>query len=75
MSSMPEIIVARHAGMEVLGLSVIANINDPDQMQPILLEEIIAAAAAVEPMLANLVVEIIHRIYEGNSDQDKQKTT
>lgn len=71
MSSMPEIIVARHANMEVLGLSVIANINDPDQMQPIILEEIIAAAAAVEPELANLVVEIIHRIYEGNSDQDK----
>ena len=61
MSSIPEIIVARHAGMDVLGLSVISNVNDPDRMQPIILEEIIAAASMVEPQLARLIVEIIRR--------------
>ncbi len=63
MSSIPEIIVARHAGMDVLGLSVISNVNDPDQMQPIILEEIIAAAGIVEPQLERLIIEIIRRIY------------
>ena len=61
MSSIPEILVARHAGIDVLGLSVISNVNDPDRMQPIILEEIIAAAAAVEPQLERLIVEIIRR--------------
>lgn len=59
MSSIPEIIVARHGGMEVLALSVISNVNDPERMQPILLEEIIAAAARVEPQLERLIVAII----------------
>jgi len=63
MSSIPEIIVARHAGMDVLGLSVIANVNDPDHMQPIILEEIIAAAEAVGPQLERLILEIIRGIH------------
>ncbi|MBW6520120.1 MAG: purine-nucleoside phosphorylase [Desulfoarculaceae bacterium] len=63
MSSIPEIIVARHAGMDVLGLSVISNVNDPDRMQPIILEDIIAAANAVEPQLERLILEIIRSIY------------
>ncbi len=63
MSSIPEIIVARHADMDVLGLSVISNVNDPDKMQPIILEEIIAAAEAVGPQLERLLIEITRRIY------------
>jgi purine-nucleoside phosphorylase len=65
MSSIPEIIVARHAGMDVLALSVISNVNDPDRMQPIILEEIIAAAAAVQPQLERLIIEVIRRIHAG----------
>jgi hypothetical protein len=54
--------------MDVLALSVISNVNDPDRMQPILLEEIIAAAMAVQPQLEHLIVEIIRRIHaEKNS--------
>jgi purine-nucleoside phosphorylase len=67
MSSIPEIIVARHAGMDVLALSVISNVNDPDRMQPILLEEIIAAAMAVQPQLEHLIGEIIRRIHAGKT--------
>lgn len=67
MSSIPEIIVARHGGMDVLGLAVIANVNDPGNMQPIILEEIIAAAAAVQPQLERLIVEIIRRVHAGNN--------
>ncbi len=62
MSSVPEIIVARHGGMDVLGLSVVSNVNDPDNFQPIVLEEIIATAEAMEPKLEQLIVEIAGRI-------------
>ena len=59
MSSVPEILVALHAGMRVLGLSVVANVNDPDNFQPILLEEIIAAARRAEPRLQQLILHIL----------------
>lgn len=61
MSSIPEIIVAIHAGMKVLGLSVVANVNDPDNLQPILLDDIIENAAKTEPKLQKLISEIIAR--------------
>ncbi len=62
MSSVPEAIVAIHAGMKVLGLSVISNVNDPDNFQPILLEDVIATANFTTPRLANLVAEVIKKI-------------
>lgn len=61
MSSIPEILVAVHAGMRVLGLSVVANVNDPDNLQPILLDEIVQRARETEPLLQDLIVEIIAR--------------
>ena len=64
MSTVPEVLVARHAGMEVLGLSVVSNINDPDNFQPILIEDILAAAAQVTPQLQQLVVEVVGRLPE-----------
>lgn len=59
MSSVPEILVALHAGMRVLGLSVVANVNDPDHFKPILLEEIIASAKKAEPRLQQLIIHIL----------------
>jgi len=59
MSSLPEILVARHAGLRVLGLSVVANVNDPDNFAPILLDDIVAAAARVEPRLQQLILNIL----------------
>jgi purine-nucleoside phosphorylase len=61
MSSLPEILVALHAGMEVLGLAVVANVNDPDNLQPILLEDIVRKARETEPLLLSLIAEIITR--------------
>ena len=66
MSSVPEVIVAIHAGMEVLGLSVVSNVNDPDNLQPIILEDIIETAAQVEPQLEKLIVETVNRIQGDN---------
>ena len=45
--------------MEVLGLSVIANVNDPDHFKPILLEEIIASAKQAEKRLIGLVKDFL----------------
>ena len=63
MSSVPEIITAIHGGLDVLGLSVVSNVNDPDNFQPILIEDILAAAAAVQPLLEQLIIEIIHQMH------------
>jgi purine-nucleoside phosphorylase len=62
MSTVPEVIVAKHASMRVLGLSAIANINDPDNFAPILLEEIIAAAGEIQPALQKLLQEVLRII-------------
>lgn len=59
MSSVPEILVALHAGMRVLGLSVVANVNDPDKFQPILIDEIVAAARKAEPRLQQLIINTL----------------
>ena len=62
MSSVPEVITALHGGMRVLGLSVVANVNDPDNFVPILLDDIVQAAAKAEPRLQQLICEIIQEL-------------
>ncbi len=59
MSTVPEVIVARHAGMRVLALSVIANVNDPDNFKPILIDEVIRASRDAEPHLHRLIQEVL----------------
>lgn len=61
MSSIPEILVAAHSGMNILGLSVVANVNDPDNLQPIMLDDIIQTAQNTEPILQKLIAEIVAR--------------
>jgi purine-nucleoside phosphorylase len=62
MSTIPEVIVAVHAGLRVLGLSVITNVNDPNNYQPAPLEQVIATAKGAEPTLVRLVEEILRRM-------------
>lgn len=62
MSSVPEVLVARHGSMQVLGLSLISNVNDPDNFQPILLEDIIREGERAASRLEQLIVEFIRRI-------------
>ena len=62
MSTVPEVIVAIHAGMRVLGLSVVANVNDPDNLKPIILEEIIAETKRAEGRLSQLLLAILPEI-------------
>jgi purine-nucleoside phosphorylase len=62
MSSVPEVITALHGGLRVLGLSVVANVNDPDNFEPILLEDIVQAAGRAEPRLQALICEIVRGV-------------
>lgn len=62
MSTVPEVIVAVHAGLRVLGLSVLANINDPDDFRPILLEEIVAETRKAEERLLLLLLAVLDEI-------------
>ena len=62
MSTVPEVIVAKHAGLRVLGISVVANINDPDNFKPIILEDVIEQTAKVEKKFQQLVLEVIKEL-------------
>ncbi len=62
MSTVPEVIVARHQGTKVLGLSIITDMGLPDAMGPMNMEHIIAAAHKTEPMLTELVAKVVERM-------------
>ena len=59
MSTVPEVIVAAHAGLRVLGCSTITDMCLPDALGPVNIEEIIATANRAEPKLRELVLGII----------------
>ncbi len=62
MSTVPEVIVARHMGMRVLGLSIITDACLPDALEPVDVSRIIAAAGAAEPHLTRLVERVVGQI-------------
>jgi purine-nucleoside phosphorylase len=59
MSTVPEVIVAVHAGLRVLGISVLSNLNLPDAMAPIAIEAIIDTVARAEPQLVELLLGVM----------------
>lgn len=62
MSTVPEVIVAVHGGMRVLGISIITDSCLPDALEPTSLNEIIAVARAAEPGLTSLVAGVLARL-------------
>jgi purine-nucleoside phosphorylase len=62
MSTVPEVIVAVHAGMRVLGLSIITDMCLPDHLEPATVEKIIAVANGAEPQLTRLVTGVLERL-------------
>jgi purine-nucleoside phosphorylase len=62
MSTVPETIVAVHAGMRVLGLSIITDMCDPDALEPATVERIIAVANGAEPSLTTVVRGVLERL-------------
>jgi len=62
MSTVPEVIVARHQGSKVLGLSIVTDMGLPDALGPMNLEKILRTAAEAEPKLKRLIVRALERI-------------
>lgn len=62
MSTVPEVIVARHVGLRVLGLSIISDMALPDALEPVDVSKIIATAQEAEPVLTQLVRAVVARL-------------
>ncbi len=61
-STVLEVIAAVHAGMRVLGLATITNINDPDNPVAATVEDIIAVAGRAAPVLAKIIRTVVEQI-------------
>jgi purine-nucleoside phosphorylase len=59
MSTVPEVLVAVHAGMRCVGFSVITDMCLADALKPANVEEIIAVANEAEPRLTTLVKGVL----------------
>lgn len=62
MSTVPEAIVAVHAGMRVLGFSVVTDMCLPDHLEPVDLPRILATAAKAGPRLARILLGVVGRL-------------
>jgi purine-nucleoside phosphorylase len=62
MSTVPEVTVARHGGMRVLGLSTISNKANLDGDTITSHEEVLAAGRIVLPRLTNLILGVLRRL-------------
>jgi len=62
MSTVPEIIVANHLNIETVAVSVLTDECDPDNLQPVNIEEIISIAGEAEPKMITLFKELIKQL-------------
>lgn len=63
MSTVPEVLVAVHGGMRVLGLSVVTDMCLPDALEPVELSDILATAAEAEPKLRTIVRQTLAALW------------
>jgi purine-nucleoside phosphorylase len=59
MSTVPEVIVCRHAGIRVLGISIVTDMCLPDALAPISLPDILEVASKAEEKLRRLVAKVV----------------
>ena len=59
MSTVPEVIVAVHAGLSVVGFSIVTDMCLPDALEAADVAQIIATANAAEPNLTKLVLGVL----------------
>jgi purine-nucleoside phosphorylase len=62
MSTVPEVVVAVHAGMRTLGISIITDQCLPDALEPADIGRIIATAGRAEPSLTRLIASMAERV-------------
>lgn len=62
MSTVPEVIVARHMGMRVLGLTIVTDLCLPDALEPADVATIIRTAAEAEPHLTAVIRDVVGQL-------------
>jgi len=62
MSTVLEVIAARHHGLKVLGFSAISNVNDPQDMQPAPIELVIKNASRAGQDLGRIIAAVLARV-------------
>ena len=62
MSTVPEVLVAVHAGMKVLGFSIVTDLCLPDALEPVKIEHILAVAIEAEGKLRTIVKLVLERM-------------
>ncbi len=62
MSTVPEVIVARHMGIPVCAVSVVTDECDPDNLQPVDISEIIETAGKADEKLSSLFASLIETL-------------
>ena len=62
MSTVPEVLVAVHGGMRVLGVSIITDMCVPETLEPASLERILAVAGSAEPKMTELIAGVIAKL-------------
>jgi purine-nucleoside phosphorylase len=61
MSTVPEVIVARHCGIKVFGISIITDLGDVETPVEVSHEEVQIAANAAQPLMTEIMREMIKR--------------
>ena len=62
MSTVPEVIVANHLRLPIVAVSVLTDECDPDNLQPVNIQDIIDIAEKTEPKMVKLFRELIKNI-------------
>ena len=65
LSTIQEVIAAVHAGMKILGLSIITNINDPDNPSPASVAAILDVASQAAPVVDQIIFELVRGLPDG----------
>ena len=61
MSTVPEVLVGVHMGMEILGIACVTDVCDPDHLEPVDIKEIIRVAGEAGPRLDQLLEAAINK--------------
>ncbi|WP_291867065.1 purine-nucleoside phosphorylase [Maribacter sp.] len=62
MSTVPEVIVANHLRLPIVAVSVLTDECDPDNLQPVNIQEIINIAGKAEPKMIKLLKELMKQL-------------
>ncbi|MEO0468713.1 MAG: purine-nucleoside phosphorylase [Bacteroidota bacterium] len=62
MSTVPEVIVARHMGIRTFAISVVTDIGDPDNLEEVTLADMIEIAGEAEPKLTRIFAKLVEEL-------------